>query len=311
MTGLTLLEQAKRHAGTEVQRAVIEVFAASSPILGVLPFRNIAGNALKYNREKVLPGVAFRGINEGYTKSTGVLNPMMESLTIIGGDVGVDNFIIKTEGEDSRATHESMKIKAIAEDWQRAFFKGDSQTEPREMDGVQGRVVGTQIIQPDSPTSGGDAPSLALLDHAISKVKSPTHIMMNKRLKTRLNAAARDTTVGGFVNFTTDSFGRRVMTYDDLPILEIEDSEGEDTVLPFTEANPGGGAAASTSLYVVSIGSGMLEGIQNGGMDVRDIGEADDQPQLTTRIEWYAGMTVYHGRAISRYRGIKDVAWVA
>lgn len=306
---LTLLEQAKRMQGTEVQRAVIEIFARSSPILGVLPFRNIAGNALRYNREKTLPGVAFRGVNEGYTASVGVINPMVEALSIIGGDIGVDNFILKTEGEDTRAMHEAMKIKAIAEDWQTAFLKGDSETEPREIDGLQKRVTGSQIVQPSSPSSGGDAPSLLLLDEAISKVMNPTHIIMNKKMRQLLTAAARDTAVGGYVTYAQDQFGRRLTMYDEIPILEVEDAAGDDTVLPFTEANPGGGTAASTSIYVVSFGPGMLEGIQNGGMDVRDIGEGEDQPQLKTRIEWYAGFTVYHGRAVARYNGIKNAAW--
>ena len=35
-------------------------------------------------------GIAFRGINEGYDESTGVLNPQTESLVICGGDSDFD-----------------------------------------------------------------------------------------------------------------------------------------------------------------------------------------------------------------------------
>ena len=70
---LTLLEAAKLAAGRdEVYVAtVMELFAKSSELLQVLPFDNIVGNTYKYNREKILPGVAFRGVNEAYTESTG------------------------------------------------------------------------------------------------------------------------------------------------------------------------------------------------------------------------------------------------
>ena len=307
---LTILEAAKLGGGTEIQLAVIEIFARSSPILGVLPFRDIPGNALKYNREKTLPGVAFRGANEAYTASTGILNPIVESLTIAGGDLDVDNFIIKTEGEDARAVHEAMKIKALAEDWQRAFFKGDTSSEPREFDGLQIRVVGDQLIDAGA-TSGGDPMSLAKLDELIDTVMNPTHLLMNKTMARRMAAAARTTAVSGYLTYERNEFGFRVMFYNDIPILIIEDSEGKDTVLPFTEANPGGGAAASTSVYCASFGDGMFQGLQNGGMDVRDLGELDEKAVWRTRIEWYAGIAIYHGRAAGRLQGITDAAITA
>src|SRR5690606_1735767 len=159
-------------------------------------------------------------------------------------------------------------------------------------------------------SSGGDALSLGKLDELIDLVMNPTHLMMNKTMARRISAAARDTSVGGFVTYEKNQFGQRIMLYNDIPILAIEDSLGEDNVLPFTEANPGGGSAASTSIYCVSLGDGMLQGIQNGGMDVRDLGEGEDAPQMKTRIEWYSGFTIFHGRAAARLRGVKDAAVV-
>ena len=123
---LTLIEAAKRNAGDEVRAAVIETYARASDILRVLPFENIAGNALKYNQEQALPGIGFRGVNEGYTESTGVLNPVTESLVIAGGDLDVDKFIIATQGPDQRTAQEMMKVKALAHRWGYTFIKGDS-----------------------------------------------------------------------------------------------------------------------------------------------------------------------------------------
>lgn len=62
---LTIVEAAKLNPGDVVRTAIVEMYARNSDILRVLPFENIAGNALKYNREDILPGVGFRGVESG------------------------------------------------------------------------------------------------------------------------------------------------------------------------------------------------------------------------------------------------------
>ena len=307
---LTALEAAKSGQGTVFDRAVIQIFAMLSPILRVLPIRTINGNAHKYNQEEALPGVAFRGVNESYTESTGIINPQTESLSIMGGDLDVDKFIVDTEGEDQRSIHELMKFKAIVQDFQTSFFKGDVASNPKDIEGLQKRITGDQLIDAGS-TSGGDALSLSKLDELMDAVEEPTHLLMNKAMRRRLTAAARTTSVGGYITYSKDEFGRTVTQYNEIPILVIESLLGKDTVLPFTEASPGGGAAASTSIYCVSMGPGKLQGIQFAPINARDLGELQTAPKYRTRVEWYCGMELQHGRAAGRLQGIKDAAAVA
>jgi len=306
---LTLVEAAKQ-GGSVIQRAVVEMFARESDILRTLPFQGIAGNALRYNQEQTLPGIAFRGVNEGYTESVGVLNPRAEPLVICGGDLDVDKFIVSTMGPDVRAAHEQMKVKALAADWTRAFIKGDSSTQPREFDGLQARLVGGQKIANGS-SSGGDALSLAKLDALIDAVDAPSHLIMSKAMRRRLTAAARTTTVGGYVTYTQDEFGRRLTQYNDLPILVPYSENGGTEPIAFDEANPGGGSAVGTSIYCVSFGDQRLQGIQNSEMAVTDLGELQTSPVYRTRVEWYAGIAIFHGRAAARLWGITDAAVVA
>lgn len=307
---LTLVEASKVNGGDVVRSAIIEMFARESEILRVLPFADIAGNAYRYTREQTLPGVAFRGVNEGYTESTGILNPLTESLMISGGELDVDTYIIKTMGEQVRSAHEQMKVKAIAADITRAIIKGDNSAQPREYDGLQRRITGNQLIDAGS-ASGGDALSLTKLDEAIDAVDGPTHLFMSKAVRRRLTAAARNTSVGGFISYTTDEFGRRLTNYADLPIICAYSENGGTDPIAFDEANPGGGSAVGTSIYVVSLGAGKMQGIQNGTMDVRDLGELNSSPVYRTRVEWFTGLIIEHGRAASRLRGIKDAAVVA
>lgn len=307
--GLTLVEAAKLASGDVVKSAVIEMFAMASDILMTLPFEGISGNAVKYNREQTLPGIAFRGVNESYTESTGVINPMTEALVIAGGDLDVDRFIVQTQGEQQRSIHEGMKIKALADSWTTKFIKGDTTSNTREFDGLQVRLTGNQKIANGS-TSGGDVLSLAKLDELIDSVDSPTHLIMSKAMRRRLTQASRNTGVGGFITFQQDAFGRRQEVYAGLPILVAYNSNGGTEPLGFDEANPGGGSAVGTSIYAVSFGEGMLTGIQNGDIDVRDLGELQTAPVFRTRVEWYSSIAMYHGRAASRLWGIKDGAVV-
>jgi len=305
---LTLIEAAKQ-TDDLVRQAIIELYASSSEILRVLPFEGIPGNALRYNREETLPGIGFRGINEGYTESTGILNPITETLTIAGGDLDVDKFIIDTMGMDQRSVQEAMKVKALALNWTLQFIKGDSTTNPRVFDGLQARITGNQRIAAGS-TSGGDALSLIKLDELIDQVQNPTHLIMNKTMRRLLTQAARDTSVGGFITTTKDEFGRQLYMYADLPILIVENDNTDMQILNFNEACPAGGTATGTSVYCVSFSEGMLTGIQNGGIDARDLGELEAKPAYRTRVEWYAGLSCYHGRAAARLWGIKNAAVV-
>lgn len=300
---LTLVEAAKLHSGDVVRSAVIELYARNSPILENLPFDGIQGNALRYNREEKLPGVGFRGVNEGYTESVGVLNPQVETLSIAGGDLDVDKFITDTMGADQRSTQEAMKVKALALRWTKAFIKGDSDTNVREFDGLQVRLRGTQLIENNAGTGG--ALSLGKLDELIDAVNNPTHLIMNKAMRRLLTAGARNTAVGGFITYSLDSFGRRLAHYNDLPLLILDEDEAGNQILGFNEAAAGGGTT-SASIYCVSFSEGSLIGIENGGLNARDLGELESKPVFRTRVEWYSGMAMFHGKAAARLRGITN-----
>lgn len=306
---LTLVEAAKL-VSNPIQSAIIEMYARASAILANLPFDTIQGNALRYNREETLPGIGFRGVNEAYTASTGIINPQTEPLAIAGGDLDVDKFILDTMGMGQRSVQEAMKVKSLALAWAKAFIKGDSATDPRSFDGLQTRLTGNQLIEAGS-TNGGDPLSLAKLDELIDTVENPTHLIMNKALRRRLTVAARTTTIGGFIAYEKDAFGQQVAYYNDLPIILADyDNEGS-LILPFTEVGTGGATATATSIYCVSFEPGKMTGIQNSTMDVRDLGELETKPAMRTRVEWYAGIAMFHGKAAARLRGISDAAVTA
>lgn len=298
--GLTLLEAAKLNTGDVFRAGVIAKFAETSEILRVLPFMSIQGNSLKYNIEETLPGIGFRGVNGSYTESTGVINPQVESLTIAGGDLDVDKFIVDTMGANQRTVHEAMKIKALSLAWTKTFIKGDNETDPREFDGLQKRLTGDALID-----NGTAALKLSKLDEAIDAVDGANAILMSKAMRRRLTVAARTSSVGGNITYTIDQFGRQVTMYNDLPILIVDKDNTNTDILGFTEAS------STTSIYIVAFGDGQVQGIENGGIAARDMGELETKPAFRTRVEWFSGFGVFAPRSAARLKGITDAAVTA
>jgi len=299
---LTLIEAAKLESGDVYKQGVIEQFAQSSEIMRVLPFENISGNALKYNVEGALPGIGFRGVNGSFTESTGVLNPKTESLVIAGGDLDVDKFIVDTQGGAVRSTHEAMKIKALALAWTKTFYKGDSEANPKEFDGLQKRIVGDQLIENHATGAGL---SLAKLDEMIDAVENPTHLTMSKAMRRILTVAARTQAVGGNITYTKDEFGRQITMYNDLPIIIVGKDNVNSKILDFNEAG------LTTSIYCLSLEPGRFEGIENGGIDVRDLGELESKSSFRTRVEWYNAFAIYDPMSVGRLSKITNAAATA
>lgn len=318
MASITLLEAAKIAFNQgELKRAgVISTFARASAWLANLPFRTIPGNSYAYNQEAALPGIAFRGINESYTASAGIINPAAEALRVAGGDLTVDPALVKMFGADVRTTHETMKAKALAATISNKIIKGDSTAEPREFDGLQARIPsGSSQLIAAGTTDAGDALSLFKLDQLIGAVSGPNkQLWMNKTMIQRITQAARTSTVGGFVMWTPDTFGRQIPSYNGVPMIEPYPENDGTEPLAFDEAGDVGGTPAgttSTSIYCVSLGDGYLSGIQNGVMEVRDLGEDTNSPFLATRVEWLISLVPEHPKCIARLGGISNAAVVA
>ena len=308
--GMSLLEYAKSSGLNTKRGTIIELFAKASPILNAMTFETVNGSGVDYDQEAALPGVAFRGINEEYTASAGVINPMHDPLKIAGGTLDVDSALIKMFGSGVRAKHEAMKIKALSLKIAKMVIKGDSTSDPKEFDGLQRRLDNDQKIHVTAgATDSVGALTLAKLDEAIDQTEEPKALIMNKKTRRLLTQASRTSTIGGYVTYTQDNWGRQVPRYADLPILDAGKDNTNTDIIPLTEVAGDAGADA-TSVYVVSFGDGMVEGIQNGAMDVKDLGLTDSGVIYRTLVEWLVGMALYHPRAATRLWNISTATAV-
>ncbi len=284
---------------------VVEIFARENPILALLPFAQIAGNSYTYNQETALPGIAFRGFNEGYEESTGVVNPATETLTIVGGDSDFDvaQIAMQTGNNDTRAIHDALKSKALTLEWLRTFFYGDTATNPKAFDGIQKRLTGEQVL---SAGANGSALTLSALDELCDAVSGqPSALLMRKGTIRAYRAALR--AAGGTTpeSMMIENFGRPVIAHNGVPIFPIEEDATGQEILRGDETQ--GTNDATCSVYAVKFGLDAMHGIQTAPISVRDLGEIDAKPALRTRIEWYSGLVLKGPRCAARLTGITNI----
>jgi hypothetical protein len=312
------LAQAATLSQNTLQRGVLETFVQSSPVLDRLPLMDIEGNAYAYNEEGTLPGVAFRSVNEAYTESTGTVNQKTESLVILGGDADVDRFIVKTRGNlnDQRAVQTAMKVKAASYKFQDTFFNGDVTVDTKAFDGLKKRLTGSQVL--DIGTNG--APVLGngstdtqsffdALDSLIAAVPgidgTNGAIYANSSILGKIRSAGRR--IGGVDLVKEDITGKRVLTWNGIPVLDPGSTAAGATILGQTETQ-GTASGTASSIYAVKFGQGEADqavtGLTNGGVMVDDLGQLQEKPVYRTRIEFYCGLGIFGGKAAARLRGV-------
>jgi hypothetical protein len=301
---LTLAE-AKKHSRNPQELAVITELSAG-PLLNALPFREVAGSGLWYKREENLGDVGFRSFNDSYDESYAEVRQYSEALKLFGGDVRVDRAIVELEGPQSRAYQIQAKVRAMRLAFEGLFIRGDSNSSAAEFDGLSTRLPAadyasnSQVIR-----NGTSAAALDLnkLDEAIDAVDAQggsKYLVMSKSARRHLSAVAR---ASGQIDINRSEFGGQQLVYSGLPVLEIDRDHKNVAILDSTPADQ--------SIFVVSFGNDHLTGIQNGGPQVRDLGEATDSPVLVTRVEWFCSVAIINGRSAARLTNVDATAAIS
>ena len=292
------LSEAKKHSRNPQELAIVTELAAG-PLLSVLPFREIQGNGLFWKREESLGDVGFRNYNASYTETYGEVSQQSESLRLFGGDIKIDKAILDLEGTESRAYQVQSKTRAMRLAWEGLFINGDSNQSPSEFDGLAARLpasahaTNSQVIRNGATAVTLD---LAALDEAIDAVDAnggTKYLIMSKSARRALTTKARSSAQ---IEIARNEFGYQQMVYAGLPVIELDRDHQNAAILDATPTDQ--------SIYVATFGNDLLTGIQNGGVQVRELGESFSTPQIITRVEWYCGLALVNGRAAARLTNI-------
>lgn len=290
--------QAAELQSSPVRRGALETAAAVSWVWDRLPFENIEGNAYAYDKDKVLPGTAFRTVNEAYVESTGVINQDTENLVILGGDADVDRFIERTMGSSRGvlvADQVRMKLESAQSTYVDAMFNGDTTVNPKGFDGLRKRLVGGQVL--DATAAANTEGFLDDLDSLFAAIDGgPDVVYAPADLLGRLKSLGRK--VGGSEYILSEMTGKREFTWNGVSFIDPGSHWSGRKILP----------NGSGDVYALKLASGFgqvgVMGIQNGPLDCYPLGELQEKPAYRVRIDYYPGLVVQGGRAAARLRGV-------
>lgn len=288
MAGITMAEASKL-IETPLKKGVIETIARESAVLELLPIVNINGNAYSYVQETATGEVGFRDVNTDYSHSAPTYTQKTESLKRLGSKVEVDRFIELTQNiHDVRAEATQSKAKAIANEFTRAFFKGNASTSSqKEFDGLDVRITGSQVLDKDS--SGAVELTAEHIHELLDAVQGGADVLfMNKRMRRKVTAMFASQ--GAYIQAGQDTFGRPQQYFGDVRIAVVDDAILEDN-----------------SIYAVKFGmdAGVV-GIQAGELQAVDNGLRGTMYE--TLIEWYVSIVDGNPKGIARLKGVKPTA---
>ena len=306
---LPLVEAAKL-SNDILLKGVIETIITESQLLQHLPFIDIVGNGLTYNRESTLPSAGFYSPNDTWVESTPTFTQHTATLAILGGDADVDEFLRQTRSniQNLKSIVTEMKAKAVARKFDDTFIYGNTSSDAKSFNGLHALVATNQKIL--ATTGSTYAPAsirkLKQLTRLILPGEADFLIMRRNTLDNLSDYAERNYSP---IKFTVDAFGKPVGWFKGIPILTSD-------WITQTEAISSGAYSAktggeTTSIFACKFGEGKLVGCQNGGVNTKDLGDLETKDATRTRIKWYCSAALFSELALARYNGISDEPWGA
>ncbi len=304
---LTLAEAAKLSNDILLQ-GVIETIVKESPVLQVLPFIEIVGNGLTYNRESTLPDITFYDVGDTWDESTPTFEQKTAILKIMGGDADVDNFLKATRSniQDLEGAVVELKAKALKDKFENTFIYGNATTSPKQFDGIRKLIdTGTGSAQVVAAGASGATLTLAMLDQVIDTVRGgkPDMLLMSRRSRRKINALVRAS--GGMMESDRDRWGNFIQFWDGIPIGVSDWILDTHVVSGSVETATTGGT--SSTVYALQMGEGALAGLTAPGfITVDPVGSLETKDASRNRIKWDVSLALFSAVKAGALIGVQD-----
>lgn len=293
---LTLAEGAKL-SNDVLLEGVIETVINDSPVLQRMPFIEIVGNGLTYNRENAAATAAFYAVGDTWTEDTPTFTQVTATLKILGGDADVDNYLARTRNnvQDLEAAVVALKAKAVQQQFDDTFINGDTGIDANAFDGLDVLCAAGQTV---SMGTNGASLTLARLDEAVDKIRGgkPDLLLMSRRTRRSLTALSR-ATGSGIVEQDRDEFGRMVQFYDGIAI-GVNDY--------ISDAQTVGTSGDCSTIFALQVGEGAIAGLTGpGGLTVERVGSLETKDATRIRVKWYVAGALFNELKLSRLIGVR------
>ena len=305
----TTLAEAAKLSNDVLLQGVVETIIKDSPLLQNLPFIEIVGNALTYNRESALPAAEWHAANDDWATSPAIaFSQQTATLKILGQNADVDNYIRQTRSniQDVESAIIELTAKAIRHELEDKFLYGDSSADANQFDGLRKIInTGAASSQVIAMGSSGATLTLAKLDELIDAIKGgkPDLLIMSRRSRRKINALAR--AAGNNLEVGKGLLGEFVQMYNGIPIAVSDFQLDTHAVSSSLETATTGGA--NSVIYAVQFGENGLCGLTSpGGLQVETIGPMETKDAVRTRIKWYVSLALFSQVKAAALIGVQD-----
>lgn len=309
MASVTLAESAKLALDMLVA-GVIENIITVNKMYQLLPFDDIDGNSLAYNRENVLGDVINAGVGTTFSgagagKGAATFTLVNSNLTTIMGDAPVNGLIQATRsdnGNDQTAVQIASKAKSAGRQFQTQLVTGTGAS--NQFTGLLNLVSAGQ----KGTLSGTNGSNLSftimdeMIDLVVDKDGAVDYILMPARTIRSYKVLLR--ALGGVTinEVVTLPNGDTVMGYSSIPIFRND-------YLPVNQTK--GTGTNCTTIFAGTFDDGSrthgiagLTASKASGIQVVDVGEAEDSDEHIWRVKWYCGLALFSDKGLAAADGI-------
>jgi hypothetical protein len=313
MQTLTQYEYLDRDA---IMSGFADWLVKESPMLGAMPFKPIQGNSFKYNVSLTLPTASWLAIGDQIAESTGTYEQRSTDIyTMIQNAYTDKTAIALNSTQNPEAIDAALAAQAMAHQFEQTLIIGQTSTtstskqfkgllrmiaefesaSTTDLDGVNN----SQVI-PAGATNG--ATSMTLIDQLLDQIKpgKASCLLMSRLSRRRLNVLARASGTSGLLVVDSDLFGRKMTSYDEVPIYVsdfLPDNFPDNATSVATISTYNYSAAISTGnnldnsyIFAMKFGERDVTGLNAGEMTHEREPFVEDYNAICNRYIWNCGM---------------------
>jgi len=293
-----------------ITQELIREMVKKSTVLEFAKFYPVTGNADSPRKAASASGGDFRALDNDYTGVTASPDFGTVNLKIFGDKIKVD-IAHERRGQDvdSVRTLEMINfVQNMAKQFQYYFFKGDSNVDSKQFDGIAKLVDSGQVITAgtnglevvtgnDNTAKQAQQKFLELLDQLIESVDGGAEVIyMDSLVLSRLTSIARE-----YIRYEVNEFGKKIPLYNEVPIRSAGYDKDGNRVLSHDETV--GSSTNCTSIYAVRFGARADVTIAtNVGLEHKDLGVVENF--YVDMIEMDVCPVVLNTKALARLKGI-------
>lgn len=300
----------------ELLQGVCQWIVEESPLLQHLPFKEIKGNAYKYNVDLSLPTSNWMDFDQQIVTTAGSIAQRTTNIYMVLQDSNTPKASIDTNATQDPETNDvEQASRSMARAFENAFIRGQTSTlsttkefkgllrmlaeleseSTTDLDGINN----SQVVL-NSATSA--VLTLATIDLLIDAIKpgKPDMLLMSRRVYRKVTALMRAGGVG-LVMTDPNQFGLRMRLFDTVPMLPsdyIPDNlpDGVGSVLTTSTWNPATAWADgvnNSAIFAIQFGEDKVSGLQSGAMTHEREEFVEDYHAIKNRLVWLCGAACF------------------